>query len=306
MSSAAFFLRLLIRAYTFPYRRAHRSLSRSVKPHACRYSPPDGFDYKIVRFGGVRTEILLPPGAEGAILQFHGGGHTNGMNDMYRRAAERLARSCKRAVYSIDYDAAPDLEFPAVHEQCYRAYAAIADEVPDIAAIGDSFGAALMLSCCLKARDDGVRLPCALVCVSPFADMAASGDSYRYNAHRDPMYALPIWQSFERYESCIRRISPYCGKTPLTDAYLSPAYADLSGFPDMLIIGGELETSASDGRMLLENAQKNGVCCRLHEYKGMWHDFCYMFPTLKESRLAWAEITEFFCGRINSGRINKS
>ncbi len=299
MSSAAFFLRLLIRAYTFPYRRAHRSLSRSVKPHACRYSPPDGFRYEIVSFGGVRTEILLPPGAEGAILQFHGGGHTNGMNDMYRRAAGRLARLCSCAVYSIDYDAAPGLEFPAVHEQCYRAYAAIVDEVPAIAAIGDSFGAALMLSCCLKARDDGAGLPCALVCVSPFADMAASGDSYRYNAHRDPMYALPLWQSFERYESCIRRVSPYCGKTPLTDAYLSPAYADLSGFPDMLIIGGELETSASDGRMLLKNAQKSGVRCRLHEYAGMWHDFCYMFPKLKESRQAWAEVAEFFCGRIN-------
>lgn len=299
MSSAAFFLRLLIRAYTFPYRRAHRSLSRSVKPHSGVYRPPDGFRYEIVSFGGVRTEILLPSGAAGAILQFHGGGHTNGMNDMYRRAAGRLARLCSCAVYSIDYDAAPGLEFPAVHEQCYRAYAAMADNVRDFAAIGDSFGAALMLSCCLKARDNGVRLPGTLVCVSPFADMAASGDSYRYNAHRDPMYALPFWQKFERYERQIRRISPYCGRSPLTDAYLSPAYADLSGFPDMLIIGGELETSASDGRMLLKNAQKSGVRCRLHEYAGMWHDFCYMFPKLKESRLAWAEVAEFFSGRIN-------
>lgn len=61
----------------------------------------------------------------------------------------------------------------------------------------------------------------------------------------------------------------------------------------MLIIYGSYETSASDGEMLQKNAVGNGVNVRLVAYEGMWHDFVYMTPFLKESRRAWRQISEF-------------
>ena len=177
ISLRARLLRLLLRAYTYPARRAHRSLSRSVRPKSGRYRPPAGFSLREERCGGVRVEVLSPPAREGApLLHFHGGGHTQPMNDMYRRIAERYARLTGGDVYSIDYEAGADKVYPTVHDDCFAAYRALAaqTDLSRAAAAGDSFGANLLLHCCLRARSEGRALPRALVLVSPFADLSAS------------------------------------------------------------------------------------------------------------------------------------
>ena len=172
----------------------------------------------------------------------------------------------------------------------------------DFVAIGDSFGANLLLSACLRARDDGLPLPSALVCVCSYIDMAASGNSYRDNCHKDPLYALPKRCDFETHEKDIQRISPYCGNTSLTDPYLSPAYADFHAFPQTLIQCGGLETSLSDNRMLFDGLTRSGCPARLHVFNGMWHDFMYMLPRLKESKLAWSEICDFVSAALSGGK----
>lgn len=303
ISFGAFVVRALLRLYTYPYRKNFRSLSRSVKLKNRPYSPPRGFGFEVLNCGGARVERITPEGpVSGAIIQFHGGGHTAGMNTMYRRAAERLSFMCGCAVYSIDYDTGKGLVFPSVHDQCHAVYRYLAAgelKNKNFVAVGDSFGANLMLSTCLKAKEEGIALPRALVCICPFVDMAASGDSYRYNCHKDPLYGMPKSYSFEENESKIRRKSPYCGNTPYTDPYLSPVYGNFDGFPAMLVEYGELETSASDGIMLCNAAAKAGVSVRMHSFCGMWHDFMYLFPHLKESKRAWEEIAEFITEHIS-------
>ena len=104
---------------------------------------------------------------------------------------------------------------------------------------------------------------------------------------------MPRRYDFEVHEKKIRRISPYCGNTPLNDPDLSPAYADLQGFPKALILCGGWETSLTDSRMLDDGLRKGGSSAKLHVFPGMWHDFLYLFPRLKESRAAWREIVAF-------------
>lgn len=296
ISLCAAFVRAALRLYTYPKRKKFASLSRSVTLKNKPYRPPRGLGFARRQFGGVRVEILTPPYSRGSALQFHGGGHTVPMNDMYRRMAERLAKACRITIYSIDYSTGAQFVYPFVHEECFAAYAALCGSVlagQQFAAFGDSFGVGLLLSVCLRARENGLPLPQGLVCVSPFVDMAASGSSYRENCHRDPLYALPKRCGFEQYENRIRRISPYCGETPPTDPYLSPVYADLYGFPRTLIQCGGLETSLSDGKMLSDALRRGGSEVKLHIFGGMWHDFCYLFPRLKESREALREIARF-------------
>ena len=103
----------------------------------------------------------------------------------------------------------------------------------------------------------------------------------------------------QAHEKDIRRISPYCGNTPLTDPYLSPAYADLHGFPKTLILCGGAETSLSDSLMLYDGLSKRGCFAKLHVFQGMWHDFMYMLPRLKESKLAWQEIFDFITADLH-------
>lgn len=62
--------------------------------------------------------------------------------------------------------------------------------------------------------------------------------------------------------------------------------------------GGGTETSASDCEMICARAAEAGTGARYIKFEGMWHDFLYMFPKLKESREAWNEIKKFICGHI--------
>ncbi len=301
ISLGAKLVKAALRLYTYPYRKRHASLSRSVRSKSRPYRPPEGFVWERTTADGVRVEILSPPDArtDGAILHFHGGGHTVGMNGMYRRVAERYARGTGRPVYSIDYETGENLAHPALLEDCFRAVGGLRKSrtMPEKwVAVGDSMGANVMLAVCLRLRDGGGRLPAALVCVSPFVDLAASGDSYRRNAYADPLYSLPKNQSFAENEKYLRRRTPYIGDADPKDPYLSPAYADFTGFPPLLVQYGGCETSASDGEMLAARARDAGTEVLLREYAGMFHDFQYLAPFLHESKRAWREIFAFIEG----------
>lgn len=218
-----------------------------------------------------------------------------GMNTMYRKAAQRYACT-GYPVYSIDYNAGKEKVHPSLLNECISAYKGIIKsgiEPQRIIMVGDSMGANLALALCLKLRDRGAELPAAIAAVSPFIDLTASGDSYRKNCYTDPLYSLPKNQSFEENEKYIRRKTPYCGTSDPKDPYLSPAFGDYTGFPPMLIQCGDCETSESDSDMLYERAKKAGVKVTLTKYEGMFHDFQYFAPFLKESKEAWNEIYSF-------------
>ncbi len=298
ISLVASITRTILRAYTYPYRKKHKSLSRSVKIKKKPYRPPKNCRYEIANINGTSVEILTHTSSKNdtCIVQFHGGGHTQSMNGMYRKAAERLCKITKCAVYSIDYKIGNELVYPSVHDECYSAYVELYKgklKGKHIIAIGDSFGVNLMLSACLKLRDKNMPLPNGLICISGYIDLAATGNSYKKNCYLDPLYSLPKNQPYEENEQFIRRKTPYCGNTSPYDKFLSPAYAEYYNFPDMLIQCGELETSASDSEMLYLKAKSAGVNATFTEYGGMWHDFQYLTPFLKESKTAWKEISQF-------------
>ena len=289
---------LLVRLVTFPVRLKCGSLSSKITSSSKKYTPPKDMDFSELSLGGVRAEMLSPHGFNGYILHFHGGGRTAPLNNFYRKVACRLARVTGCAVVSVNYPTGL-YTYPIMHDYCYAASVAFAERFPMDKTVffGDSYGANLALSCMLRARDNGVPLPAACVCVSPFADMSASGDSYLANCRRDPIYGLTAFQS-KKHAHRLRRISAYCGDADLKGSYLSPCFGDYSYFPPLLVQTGGAETSASDAVFIASAAAKAGVPCRLHIFDGMWHDFQYIFPRLKESRAAYAEISEFIASAL--------
>lgn len=289
---------LLVRLVTFPVRLKCGSLSSKITSSSKKYTPPKDMDFSELSLGGVRAEMLSPHGFNGYILHFHGGGRTAPLNNFYRKVACRLAHMTGCSVVSVNYPTGL-YTYPIMHDYCYAASVAFAERFPMDKTVffGDSYGANLALSCMLRARDNGVPLPAACVCVSPFADMSASGDSYLANCRRDPIYGLTAFQS-KRQAPRLRRISAYCGDADLKGSYLSPCFGDYSYFPPLLVQTGGAETSASDAVFIASAAAKAGVPCRLHIFDGMWHDFQYIFPRLKESRAAYAEISEFIASAL--------
>lgn len=298
ISFGAKIVKALIRAYTYRYRKRQLSLSRSLRFKNTPYKAPKSYIHRVLTFDGIRAEILSRKlcSHERTIVHFHGGGATVGMNNFYRRIARKICDLTGYPVISIDYRTGKDLVHPALLDDCYRAYKRMIDEglnPATVIMIGDSMGANLMFSVCFRLRDEGVALPVGTIAVSPYVDLSASGDSYRKNCYADPSYSLPKNQKFEEREQAIRRISPYCGNTDRQNPYLSPAFGDYTGFPSALIQVGSCELSESDSALLYDRMLRTGVPVTLHKYDGMFHDFQYFAPFLKESKVAWSEIRRF-------------
>lgn len=293
-------VKFFIRLYTFPYRRKHMSLSANVKFKDKNFKPLKCIDYNKTEYGGVKTEIFKPKQANidnKAVLFFHGGGNTVVMNNFYRKNAQKIAVKLSCPVYCIDYESGRDRVFPSLFNDCYNAYNAIINNVLNretrLIAVGDSMGVNLMLSMLFKIREEKRRLPDRIIAISPYVDLTNSGDSYIRNAYKDPMYALPYYQSFQKHGYKLRKKSLYIGTNDASDMYLSPVFGDFTDFPEILIIVGDCEMSQSDSDMLYKAYEKAGQKAVLSTYRGMFHNFLYFAPFLKESKQALKEIQEF-------------
>jgi acetyl esterase/lipase len=83
--------------------------------------------------------------------------------------------------------------------------------------MGDSAGGELVFATMLRLRDEGVELPAAAVVVSPWTDLALTGESFRLNAAIDSL--LPVEQVPRVVDLCLAGADP-------RNPYASPLYGD--------------------------------------------------------------------------------
>jgi acetyl esterase/lipase len=261
-----------------------------------RWKCPKDCTLRKVTCGGAPAELLEERTGtrDRVILQLHGGGYLVGFSDMYRKLACRYLRlSGGASVFSLDYRIAPAHRHPAALDDAFAAWCWLVDngyEAADIIVAGDSAGGNLALALTLRLRENGMALPDALVLLSPWADMSGVGLSRSANFRKDPLFGK---SAGDREAAGIRKPgSPYSGDAELTDIYLSPIYADLTGFPPMLIQAGEWEMLLDDARTIEKNASAAGVDATLMVFPGMFHVF-QVASWLPESREAWKVVGAF-------------
>ena len=250
---------------------------------------PNNVTSEKVDAGGVSAEWLSgpDPDAQRTILYLHGGCYTTGSVDTHRDLISRLAINSSMRVLGLNYRLAPLHRFPAAVEDAAAAYRwllRIGIQPHHIAMAGDSAGAGLALAAGLTIRDEGLPLPGAIVCISPWVDLAATGASMESKAAEDPIVnrnMLLGWGGLYLGDSDPR--------TPLA----SPLYGDLRGFPPMLIQVGSAEVLLDDSIRLAKQASDCGVDVALEVWPEMihvWHTFA---PILPEARQAIEEMVRF-------------
>lgn len=234
------------------------------------------------------AERLLTENRE-VVLQLHGGGYIGKMKNAYRDFAVLYARMPgERAVLSVDYRVAPEDPYPAALEDAYAAYQWLLEmgcRGSQIIVAGDSAGGGLALALCLYLKDKGEPLPKKLVLMSPWTDLAATGDSYETNFEKDPLFGNTT-------DSMIYSNAYYGEKDPKTP-YISPLYGNYEGFPPMLFQVGGSEMLLSDSARAAKKAKAAGCEVQLTIYDEMFHVFQLGMKKMKESREAWKEIEEF-------------
>lgn len=258
------------------------------------FKVPKGVKVVEVSADGVPAEWLIPPGvsADRVVLYLHGGSYVAGSINSHRSLVANIAVACKARALLIDYRLAPEHPYPAAVEDAMTAYRWLINGHVDarhLAVAGDSAGGGLAIALLVSLRDGKVHLPAAGVCLSPWTDLAFTGETWKSKLKADLI--LYAYKEVEFAQMYLGGLGP---KTPLA----SPLYADLKGLPPLLVQVGTDEVLLSDSTRLVERAKQAGVEATLDVWDRMQHVWQFAASFIPESRRAVERMGEFIDKRI--------
>lgn len=217
--------------------------------------------------GGAPVYIASPAQArhEGkACLSFHGGALIIYGGRLVGFDAARSADQTGCVTWSVDYGMPPDQPYPhglnqsvAVYRELLKTHAP-----QDIVFNGVSAGGNMAAATVLKARDEGLPIPAAVILRTPELDLTESGDSFETHMGIDNV--LP--RSLMTYNRL------YAEGADLSHPYLSPLFGDFTkGFPRTFLQAGTRDLFLSNTVRMHRALLKAGVEAELHVWEAMPH-----------------------------------
>jgi len=198
-----------------------------------------------------------------AYLDIHGGAWILGGGDLCRRTGTMAALQSGARTWAVDYRMPPDHPFPTPLEDCVAAYRALLEErrPEEVIVGGTSAGGNLAGALVLRARDEGLPLPAAVVINTGAFDLTGASDSWQTNAGLDNL--------LDGGDSSA--MSLYAGGHPLDEPYISPLYGDLTGFPPTILLTGTRDLLLSDNVRMHRALRRAGVDAELHVWEAAAH-----------------------------------
>lgn len=225
---------------------------------------------------GLRVNV--PGSGGGLVLYLHGGGYVVGTAQGYRGLAGEVARAAGMDALVIDYRLAPEHPFPAAVDDALAAYRALLADgrsPSSIVLAGDSAGGGLALALLVALREAGDPMPAAALLISPWADLTGTASSIETKRAEDPSLTP------EGLEACAAH---YLGARDRAHPLASPALADLSGLPPILVQVGSIEILLDDAIAIAASAGAAGTHVTLEVLPGLPHvphAFHFMLPQAK-------------------------
>jgi len=287
-------LRFRLKREAWDWNTSIPDFRRQCEEGARRMKLPEGIEVLPVTIEGVagiqnrQAEWLIPCGAanDKVILYLVGGGYVSGSCNDHRAMVAKITKGSGVTTLLFDHRLAPEDPFPAALEDAVTAYRWLLAQgisPSNIMIAGDSAGGGLCLATLLALRDQGIPLPAAAVALSPWTDLALTGESYRtkLKASIDPPGMSVVCSKY------------YVGENDPRLPWISPLYGDLRGLPSIFICVGTNETMLDDSTRFAEKAQAAGVEVTLRVWEGMIHCFPLMAPLFPEATQALDEICAF-------------
>lgn len=282
--------------FIFHHTKLQMVTVKQAKPYVFgSWSAPDGYVNQEIHLTQSRAYLLTKQSSrrDKVIYQIHGGAYIACYFNLFNKTALRYSHAYDDAdVFSIDYRTAPDHVFPCALEDAVEGYQWLLENgyAPEnIIVTGDSAGGGLALSMTLKLRDTNQLLPKMLILSSPWADLSASGPSYKTNIQIDPFFGSKQTEQAPTYPVPIT----YAGNHDVKNPYISPVYGTYEKMPPMLIQTGTDELLLSDSEIVAQKAKEAGVDVTFIKYQGMYHTFYIITPRIPEGQKAWKEIKRF-------------
>jgi acetyl esterase/lipase len=223
---------------------------------------------EVREIAGVHVNVITPEGVEvdddtPIQLDIHGGALVAGGGEACKLMNTATAARAGMHTWGVDYRMPPDHPYPAPLDDCVAVYRALLEVRPPerIMVGGGSAGGNLVAAMLLRARDEGLPMPAALVTMTPEIDLTESGDSFDTNAGVDYVLVDRLTES----------IALYAGDHDLTDPYLSPIFGDLTGFPPTFVQAGTRDLFLSNAVRFHRKLRDAGVDAELHVWEAMPH-----------------------------------
>jgi acetyl esterase/lipase len=198
----------------------------------------------------------------------------------------RISRQLNATVYGVDYRLAPEFPWPSAVDDAVAAWdwllgSGIKSNQAVVA--GDSAGGGLAVALLMALKEQAKPMPAGAVLFSPWTDLTGSGDSIASRAEADPMIGPAALQPMAAH---------YHADNPADLPSISPLFADLSGFPPLLIQVGDAEILLDDSTRLHQRAEDAGTSSTLHVFEEAFHVFQAM-GMLPEAAEALEEMATF-------------
>ena len=276
------------------YGNAEDFMSRRAAFESLMASTPEPtrVQTKHVDADGIAADLIWParlhhPFGTRAILYLHGGGFYGGSLRTHRSLAAALAKAASADVLLVDYRRMPEHVYPSQIQDALAAYRWLLSSGyrnDNIVIAGDSTGGNLALETTLRQMQSKGPLPAAVVAMSPITDLAATGPSMTDNADRDPLVSKEHLAAISK---------AYLGNTPPTEPAASPLYADLTGFPPLLLQVGSREILMDDTLRLARKAALADVDVAVEVWPGMIHQW-QLFPFwIQDARRSIQRVADF-------------
>ncbi len=225
------------------------------------------------RHGTVRCEVRVPPGIPSppVYVHLHGGAFIMRHPRMDDFLARFLVAACGIAVVNVDYDVAPQVQYPVASEQAHDVAAHVSThgeklglDGSRLAIGGFSAGGNLAAAACLEARDRGTFAPRFQLLGVPSLDIAQEYDEKQPVG--SPMLGRSIHDLVRAtyFRDAGRRLEP--GASPLRAE-------DLGGLPPTMVITAELDLLRREGDAYARRLDEAGVDVEHRVVRGRDHYF---------------------------------
>ena len=231
--------------------------------------------------GGVPVALVTPLQARAdrkdrLLINVHGGAFFLGQGSITE--AIPIAAKTGIAVLAIDYRLAPETPFPGAVDDTIAVYRELLKTYSPkhLALYGSSAGAVLSAQTAVRARELGLPLPAGLGFFSDTVDFARPGDSEAF---------FTIGGLGPLVTPVAVQAHGYLADNNLSNPVLSPAYADVKGFPPVLLMCGTRDFFLSGTTNFHRQLLRAGVPAQLVVFDAMPHVH-WGNPDLPESQEA--------------------
>ncbi|WP_442321430.1 alpha/beta hydrolase [Cernens ardua] len=271
-------------AKTLPEKRA--ILDRMFSSHV---RIPADIHFTEVNEGGVKGEWSQGKNVrKGAVLYYlHGGGFSMGSVKAWRAVSAVIGNTANLKTFSLSYRLAPEHPFPAQLNDAVAGYKWLLGQgykPENIIIAGDSAGGGLALSTVLRLKALHIGVPAGIYLLSPWTDMTLSGESMSHPLEYDPFN--------QKSDNAVNR-QLYIGNRNPRDPYISPLFADFTGFPPILTQVGGNEAYLDDSLRMARRAMRQGVQVDVETWPNVFHVWQGWAPYLPSAREALADAAVF-------------